>query len=156
MMYTRINVFELGGHRYGIFLADTRGFFRVPSIVPLPKAPPIIEGIINVRGAVIPVLDVRRRFRLPEKPPHPADHLVVAQVGSRLVALRVDRVLGIEDVDPKDIETAMAITSKAEYLAGVAKLLDGLVLIHDLRTFLADSEVRDLNEALDNSSAGVP
>lgn len=59
MMYTRITGFELGGHRYDISLTDTRGFFRVPSIVPLPKAPPIIEGIINVRGAAIPVLAVQ-------------------------------------------------------------------------------------------------
>src|SRR3989304_2572429 len=101
-MTTRISVFELSGCRYGVPLADTREFLRLPSIVPLPKAPLIIEGIVNIRGAVAPVLDVRKRFRLPEKPPHPADHLVVAQAGSRMVALRVDRVLGIEDVDPKD------------------------------------------------------
>ena len=152
-MVTLINVFELSGYRYGVSLADTREVFRTPSIVPLPKGPLIIEGIVNIRGTVIPVLDVRKRFRLPEKPPHPADHLVVAQAGSRLVALRVDRVLGIEDVDSKDIEDAAAITPRMEYVAGVAKLPDGLVLIHDLRTFLADSEARDLDQALDDSSA---
>lgn len=155
-MATRINVFDLAGCRYGIPLADTREFLRVPSIVLLPKAPLIVEGIVNIRGTVVPVLDLRKRFRLPEKLPHPADHLVVAQAGSRLVALRVDRVLGIEDVDPKDIEDATAITPRAEYVAGVAKLPDGLVLIHDLRTFLADSEARDLDGALDISSAALP
>lgn len=144
-----INVFELSGYRYAISMADTREIFRVPSIVPLPKAPLFIEGIVNIRGAVIPVLDVRKRFRLPEKSPHPAHHLVVAQAGPRLVALRVDRVLGTEEVDPKHIEDAAAITPQMDYVAGVAKLPDGLVLIHDLRTFLAESEARQLDQALD-------
>jgi purine-binding chemotaxis protein CheW len=145
-----INVFELFSYRYAIPLADMREIFRAPSIVPLPKAPLFIEGIVNIRGAVIPVLDVRKRFRLPEKTPHPADHLVVAQAGPRLVALRVDRVLGIEEVDLEHIEDAAAIT-QMEYVTGVAKLPDGLVLIHDLRTFLADSEVLQLDRALDEA-----
>ncbi|MDP2372796.1 chemotaxis protein CheW [Reyranella sp.] len=144
-----INVFELSSYRYAIPMADTREIFCVPSIVPLPKAPLFIEGIVNIRGAVIPVLDVRKRFRLPEKAPQPADHLVVAQAGPRMVALRVDRVLGTEEVDPKHIEDAAAITPRLEYVAGVAKLPDGLVLIHDLRTFLAESEARQLDRALD-------
>jgi len=148
-MAISINVFELFDYRYAIPMADTREIFRVPGIVPLPKAPLCIEGVVNIRGAVIPVLDVRKRFRLPEKAPHPADHLIVAQAGLRLVALRVDRVLGIENVDPTQVEDAAAITPRMEYVAGVAKLPDGLVLIHDLRTFLAESEAWQLDRALD-------
>jgi purine-binding chemotaxis protein CheW len=146
-----ISVFELFSYRYAIPMADTREIFRVPSIVPLPKAPLFIEGIVNIRGAVIPVFDVRKRFRLPKKAPHPADHLVVAQAGPRLVALRVDRVLGIEEVDLEHVEDAAAITPQMTYVTGVAKLPNGLVLIHDLRTFLADSEALQLDRALDEA-----
>jgi purine-binding chemotaxis protein CheW len=155
-MASRIAVFELAGYRYGVAEAATRGFLRVPSIVPLPEAPLIVEGVVNIRGTVVPVLDIRKRFRLPAKPPHPADHLVLAQAGSRLVALRVDRVLGIEDVDPKDIADAAALTQGAQYVAGVAKLPEGLVVIHDLSTFLAEAEGRDFDAALENSSVALP
>jgi purine-binding chemotaxis protein CheW len=144
-----INVFELSGYRYAIPMADTREIFRVPSIAPLPKAPLFMEGIVNIRGAVIPVLDIRKRFQLPEKAPYATDHLIVAQAGPRLVALRVDRVSGTEEVDPKHIEDAAAIAPGMEYVAGVAKLPGGLVLIHDLRTFLAGSEARQLDRMLD-------
>lgn len=144
-----INIFALSGYRYAIPMADTREIFRMPSIVPLPKAPHFIEGIVNIRGAVIPVLDIRKRFQLPEKAPQPADHLVVAQAGPRLVALRVDRVLGTTEVDLKHIQDAAAITPLMEYVAGVAKLPSGLVLIHDLRTFLAESEALQLDRALE-------
>lgn len=150
---TVIIAFELSGYRYGVLLTEVRELLRIPTIVPLPKAPAIVEGVVNIRGAVVPVMDVRTRFRLPKKPPQPADHLVVTQAGPRVVALRVDRVLGLEHVDPDDIQNPAAITPRAEYLAGVAKHPDGLVLIHDLGTFLADAEARDLDEALDNSSA---
>lgn len=151
-MATSINVFELAGYRYGIQLAVTREFLRLPSITPLPKAPWIVEGIVNIRGRAIPVLDIRRRFRLPEKAPYPTDHLIVAEVGSRLIGLRVDAVLGIQHVDPRDIEDAITIAPGVEYLTGVAKLPDGLVLIHDLRSFLAEAEARDIDAALSDSS----
>lgn len=140
--------FELSGRRYALLLADIREVLRIPSVVPLPKAPAVIEGIVNIRGTVVPVFDVRKRFGLPTKAAHPTDHLVVAQAGSRLVALRVDRVAGVEDVDPKLIEEVAAISSHIEHVAGVVKLRDGLVLLHDLRKFLDDSESRDLDEAL--------
>lgn len=155
-MIIRIVVFELSGYRYAIPMADAREFARVPSIVPLPKAPAIVEGVVNIHGKVVPVLDIRKRFRLPEKRAHPMDHLVIAHADRRLVALRVDRVLGVEDVDARDIEDAAAVTPEAEYLTGVAKLADGLVLIHDLRAFLAEAEARELDEALAVPSEVVP
>src|SRR3546814_10045088 len=125
-MIIRIVVFELSEYRYAIPMADAREFARVPSIVPLPKAPVVVEGVVNIRGKVVPVLDIRKRFRLPEKRAHPMDHLVIAHADRRLVALRVDRVLGVEDVDAKDIEDAAAITPAAEDLTGVGKLEVGL------------------------------
>jgi purine-binding chemotaxis protein CheW len=145
---TQIVVFELDGYRYGLALADTRELLRMPSILPLPKAPSIVEGIVDVRGTVVPVLDFRKRFRLAGRSPHPSEHLIVAMAGSRTVALRVERVLGVEAVDDQDIAAAGAITPGADYVTGVAKLADGLVLIHDLRRFLAAAESEDLDTAL--------
>lgn len=147
-MATSINIFALDDGRYGIPLADTREVFRLPTITPLPKAPAVIEGIVNIRGKIVPVFNLRRRFALAEKTPHPAEHLLLATAGARLVAMRVDRVLGAADVAAEHIEAPYKTSESASPFTGVAKLEDGLVLIHDLAAFLQESEAADLDKAL--------
>lgn len=142
-------VFEVAMRHYAVPLADTCELLRIPTIVPLPKAPAITEGVINVRGQVTPVLDLRKRFGLPHKAPHPDEHIVVVRAGTRVIGFRVDRALGVSRIRPEDIEDAAAITPRAEYLTGIAKLRDGLVLIHDPSAFLAAAEARELDLALD-------
>lgn len=141
-----ILIFEIGSVRYALPSADVRELHRAVAIVPLPKAPPIVEGLINVHGSVVPVLDVRSRFRLPPKPLSHTDHLIVAWAGERLVALRVDRALDVARLHRGDIEPAGV--GADEYVAGVAKLADGLVLIHDLRVFLDAAEAATLDDAI--------
>jgi purine-binding chemotaxis protein CheW len=148
-----ILLFEIGGERYGLLARDVRELIRAVTIAPLPKAPAIVEGLINLRGRIVPVLDIRTRFRIPAKPLEPSDHLVVAMTGAGLVAIRVDRAMDLVRVDDRDIEEAKRIVPQAEHVAGVAKLADGLVLIHDLRTFLSESEGLALDDAL-RSAAG--
>jgi purine-binding chemotaxis protein CheW len=117
---------------------------RAVTVVPLPKAPPIVEGVITIRGVVVPVLDVRARFRLPPKSATPADQLIVAWAGERRIAFRIDRAIDLVRVDPSDIEDAKALVPGVEYVAGLAKLADGLMLIHDFRTFLSQAEAAAL------------
>src|SRR5262249_2656363 len=121
---------------------------RAVAITPLPKAPAVVEGVINVRGALVPVLDIRGRFRLPPKPLEPADHLIVARVGERPVALRVDRALELVRLEASAAERAETPVPGVEYVAQIARLPGGLVLIHDLNTFLSQAESFRLGEAL--------
>jgi purine-binding chemotaxis protein CheW len=145
----QILVFEVAGQRHGLPAADVQELLRAVSIVPLPQAPPVVEGIINLRGRVVPVLDVRGRFRLPARPVEPSDHFVVARSGGRLVALRVDRAVDLVSLDAADVEDARGAVPGARYVAKVARLPDGLVLVHDLDTFLSHAE----SEALDGAAA---
>jgi purine-binding chemotaxis protein CheW len=148
-------VFEVGGVRYALPTSDVSELARAVTIVPLPKAPPIVEGVINVHGRVVPVLDIRARFRLPSRPVAHSDHLIVACVGARLVAVRADRALDLVCVDEKHIEDARNFAAGTEYVSGVAKLPDGLVLIHDLRTFLLESEAAALDMAVSGAAAAA-
>lgn len=141
-------VFEVGGLRYALPASDVRELARAVTIVPLPKAPAIVEGIINVRGRVVPVLDIRARFRLPRRALSHTDHFILAQTDERMVALRADRAVDLTQVDAEDIEEPHALVPGAEYVSGVAKLPDGLVLIHDLRTFLLEAEAAALDAAV--------
>jgi purine-binding chemotaxis protein CheW len=151
-----IVVFEAGGQRYGLPAADVREVLRAAALTPLPVAPAVIEGVLNVRGVIVPVLDLRARFRLPPKDLEPGDHLIVATLGPRVVALRADQALGLLRLPADHVEDARRLVSGAEYVAGVARLEDGLLLIHDLRTFLSASEAATLDEALRVGPEAVP
>jgi purine-binding chemotaxis protein CheW len=100
------------------------------------------------------VLDIRGRFGLPSTPLAPEQHLLIAQAGTRLVALRVDRAIELVGVDEDAIESAARVAPGAEYVAGIAKLPDGVLVIHDLERFLSLDEARDLDAAVTRVPAG--
>jgi purine-binding chemotaxis protein CheW len=143
-------IFDLEGVRYGLPVADVREIVRAVLPVPLPRAPGVIEGVINLRGCVVPVFDLRRHFGLAERPIEPTDHLVIARAACRLVALRVDRVVDLARVAVADVQDVAA--------ARVAKLPGDLVVIQDLSALLSDDEASSLDETLPISrgSGGGP
>ncbi len=151
---SEILVFEVSGRRYGLPVADVRELLRAVSVTPLPQAPAIVEGVINVRGTLVPVLDIRARFRLPPSPPRHTDHLIVARAGGRPVALRVDRALDLVRLEPEAAERAETVVPGVRYVAQVAKCPGGLVLVHDLNTFLSHAEADELTAALPEALPG--
>jgi len=115
------------------------------AITPLPNAPPLIEGVVNVRGQVLPVLDVRARFRLPARPLDPSDlFIVAAAAGGRAVILRVDTATHIAELDDAAVDP-----TRAAYEAGVVTLEDGMVLVHDVTAFLSAAETAAIDAAID-------
>jgi purine-binding chemotaxis protein CheW len=114
----------------------------------LPKAPEIIIGIINVKGQIIPVADIRKRFGLAEREINLDDRLIIADTGKRKVAFLADSVTGIRDLAPGQQKQAKETLPFAEHLRGVAKVDDGLVLIYDLDRFLSLDEEKELEQAL--------
>jgi purine-binding chemotaxis protein CheW len=141
-------IFEIGGQRYGLPAADVQELVRAVALTRLPTAPPVVEGLINLRGTLVPVLDIRARFHLPGRPIEPSDHLVIARAAGRLVALRVDRALELARLQDGDVESAEGVMPGVDYLAHVAKLPSGLVLIYDLQNFLSQAEALALDKAL--------
>jgi purine-binding chemotaxis protein CheW len=141
-------VFELGAQRYALRAPDVREITRAVTVAPLPRAPAVVEGVINVRGTVVPVLDIRARFGLPARLAEHTDHLLLAWANERLVALRVDRAASLVKLAPSDVESPTHLAAGLGLLAGVAKLPDGLVLIHDLSAFLTQAEAIALDDAL--------
>src|SRR5947209_286603 len=97
-------VFEIEGRRYGLAAVVVRELLRMVAVVPLPGAPAVVEGVVNLRGAIVPVLDLRQRFGLPARPATPADHLIVAEADGRPVALRVDRAVELLPLAAAEVE----------------------------------------------------
>lgn len=132
--------FDVGGRRFAVAAAAVREITLAVATTPLPKAPPIVEGVIDVHGTLVPVLDIRRRFGLPPIPVAPEHHLLIAQAGRRVVALRVDHAIDLVSVNEDAIESAARVVPGVEFVAGIVKLPDGLTLIHDLDRFLSLEE----------------
>jgi purine-binding chemotaxis protein CheW len=141
-------VFSLDDQRYGLPLPAADRVLPMVAVSRLPGCPDVVLGAINLHGKVIPVLDVRRRLGLPAGEYGPAARLLVARTLRRTVALPVDAVSGVAEVAVEDVVPPDAVIPGIGHVAGIAALADGLLLIHDLDTFLSIEEERQLAEAL--------
>ena len=99
----RLVVFTLDGQRYALHLENVTRIVRAVEITPLPKAPDIVSGVVNMQGQVIPVINVRRRFCLPQREVQLEDHIIIAATSKRPVALVVDAAEGVIDYSGDEV-----------------------------------------------------
>jgi purine-binding chemotaxis protein CheW len=144
----QIVVFTLDGRQIALPLTAVERVVRAVEVTPLPKAPDVILGIVNVQGRILPVFNLRRRFRMPERDIELGDHMLIASTARRTVALLADSVTGVVAYAGADAVPPEAIADGIGYVQGVIKRPDGLVFIHDIETFLSPAENRQLEEAL--------
>ena len=151
-----ILVFAVDSDRYALPASNVEQVLRSVAITDLPGAPLVVEGVVNVRGTIVPVLDLRCRFGLPERPVTLSDLLIVASAGSRRVAFRADAGATIRKIDPASFARTNDSLTQSRYVAGLAKLPDGIIVIHDLASFLSEAESESLAKALaENGSLRV-
>lgn len=137
---------RLGAVRVALAASAVREILRAVLIAPLPGAPSIVEGTIDVRGAVVPVIDLAGRLGLAGRPVlSPDEHLVVLEAGGHRVAVRVDEAEELLDVDERAIARSEGMIAAARTVAGVVRLEDGTVTMHDPAAFLTQAE-RDVLE----------
>ena len=141
-------VFCMDKGRYALPLATVDRFVRAVHVTPMPRAPGIVLGAIDVQGRVLPVFNIRRRFGLPERAIDPADHFLIAHTARRTVVLVIDAAQGVFERPATAVTEAANIAPDVEHIRGVIQLDDGLVLIHDLEHFLSPDEARVLDEAM--------
>lgn len=145
---TQLVVFRLDQQRYALPLAVVERAVRAVAVTPLPKAPAIVLGAINVNGQVLPVLNVRRRFLLADREMTPDDCFLLARTARHTVALLVDEADGVLERSEDEVVLSSDIVPALEHFPGVVKLHDGLVLVHDLDRFLSLDEARALDMAM--------
>lgn len=141
-------VFRLDEQRYAVRLAVVERSVRAVEVTNLPHAPALVLGVIDVAGRVFPVLNLRRRLKLPERALEVSDQFLIARTARHTVALVVDETLGVVDLPPTGIVASTRIAPGIAPIEGVAKLPDGLVLIHNLDSFLCLDEEAVLDAAL--------
>jgi len=142
--------FTISQRRYAIRLLAVDQVVSAVEISGLPKAPSIVSGVINVQGQIVPVINVRKRFGLEERDLALSDQMIIAHTSMRRVALVVDEVNGLIECPEDRIVTAAAIVPGMEYVKGIVKLADDMILIHDLDEFLSLEEENSLLGAMES------
>jgi purine-binding chemotaxis protein CheW len=112
--------FTLNRQPYALHVAGVWEVLRMVEVTPLPKAPDIVLGVVSLRGAVVPVLSIRRRLGLTEREASVSDHLIVANGACRIVALVVDAGIGVAERSTEEINEAGTIVPGAQYVEGIA------------------------------------
>jgi purine-binding chemotaxis protein CheW len=142
-------VFTLDDQRYAVSLSIVERVVRLVEITPVPGAPEIVCGVINVEGCITPVVDIRKRFRLPARELALNDQLIVVRTRKRKVALVVNTVTEVVALPTEEVVMGETILAHLDYVTGIVKRPDGLVLIPDLDMFLSLEEEQLLHSALD-------
>lgn len=141
-------VFYLDEHRYALKLSTVERIVRVVEVIPLPKAPDIVMGVVNVQGRIIPVLNIRKRFGLPEREIYLSDHLIIAQTSNRSVALLADMVSGVIEYPEQEKATLDTIFPGIEYVEAIIKQEEGMIQIINLDTILSAEVAKSMEDGM--------
>ena len=134
--------FALGAEEFGVEIVKVQEIIRSVAITRVPSAPEGVEGVINLRGRIIPVIDLRARLGLERKAADGTTRIIVVEMAQGVIGFVVDRVREVLRIDRSTVEPApeLATSVDAGYVRGVAKLEDRLLILLDLEQVLQDSE----------------
>jgi len=125
-------VFSLDDQRYALPLSAVERVVRVVELVPMPKAPTAILGVVNIQGRIIPVISVRRQFGLTERELDLTDQLIITSVENRATALLVDAVLGVVESSSDRVVPSSVVSPELNEVNGLMNLDGRTVMIQNL------------------------
>ncbi len=148
--------FRVGGEMYALDIMRIKEIIRPQRLTSVPKAPSFIEGVINLRGAVIPVVDLRRRFDQDFDPSDRRGRIMICTLAGKIIGLHVDEVTEVHRFTRQEIQPAPQFLKGkgAEYFLGVCRREDELVLLIDLEKILTSEERIDLQRVRQSPAKG--
>jgi purine-binding chemotaxis protein CheW len=141
--------FRIGNETYGVRIASVREIVRVPEITMVPNAPDVIEGVINLRGKIIPVMDLRKRFGGVAIQQDKKNRILVVELENKLLGLIVSSASEVLKIPPSEIESPGSVFAEGEssYVTGVGKLKGRLIILLDIAKLLHQPEFKKFEEA---------
>lgn len=141
--------FRIGNETYGVRIGSVREIVRVPEITVVPNAQDVIEGVINLRGKIIPVMDLRKRFGASPIQPDKKNRILVVELENKLLGLIVSAASEVLKIPPSEIEAPGSVFAEGEssYVTGVGKLKGRLIILLDIARLLRQPEFKKLEEA---------
>ena len=145
-MEQQLVVFEVANEHYGVDIAAVESIIKVQTITKVPHAPAFVEGITNLRGTVLPVIDLRKRFGLAAVESDRDTRIVVVDVNGTKVGMVVDGVSEVLRVPSEAIEppSPIVVTTASQFVTGIAKVGERLVILVDLGRVLSVEEAGEL------------
>jgi purine-binding chemotaxis protein CheW len=143
-------VFSMGKELYGVGIASVHEIVKVPDITEVPDAPAFLTGVINLRGKIVPVVDLRKRLRLSGKERTRSSRVLITENEGRLVGLLVDAVSEVLKVSPEAVEAPPEMISSigVEYITGVAKVDARLIILLELKKVLSVEDMKKIRGTL--------
>jgi purine-binding chemotaxis protein CheW len=147
--------FRIGNETFGVRIASVREIVRVPEITAVPSAPDTVEGVINLRGKIIPVMDLRKRFGHAATQADKKNRILVVELDNKLVGLIVNAASEVLKIPPSEIEAPGSVFAEGEssYVTGVGKLKDRLIILLDITKLLHRQEFKRLEEVAETVNA---
>jgi purine-binding chemotaxis protein CheW len=141
--------FRIGNETYGVRIASVREIVRVPEITAVPNAPEMIEGVINLRGRIIPVMDLRKRFSNSSDTSDKKNRILVVELDNKLLGLIVSSASEVLKIPPSEIEAPGTLFTEGDssYVTGVGKLKGRLIILVDIAKLLRRPEYKKFEEA---------
>jgi purine-binding chemotaxis protein CheW len=143
----KVIVFRLQDEEYGVDVNEVRSIERMQKITRVPRTAKFVKGVINLRGVVTPIIDLRERFGLQQQEYTDNTRIIIVAVDNMEVGLIVDSANDVVDIPESAIEQPPAVVGgvQAAYLSGVAKLSDRLLILLNLSKVLNAEEIQQLN-----------
>ena len=139
--------FEVGGEEFGLDIVRVQEIIRMQPITRVPNAPMFLEGVINLRGKVIPVLSLRKRFGLQEQAADRETRIVIADIGGTVLGFVVDRVCEVQRIACDAVEPPPALTkAERKYVAGIGRAGQRLVILLDMDRLISETESSSVAE----------
>ena len=140
--------FGIGEEEFGVDILAVQEINRMMELTRVPQSPPEVEGVINLRGRIIPVLDLRRRFGLEPRDRTDQSRIIVVEVRGRVLGFIVDRVNEVLRINNSIVEPAPALVTSidSDFIAGVGKLEDRLLILLDLKKLFDSGSLEMANE----------
>ena len=140
--------FRIGRETFGVPISLVHEIVRVPDITPVPEAPDCVEGVINLRGKIVSIVDLRKRFGEKQIVQHKKNRILVVEVESKMVGLIVDAASEVLRMPAEDIEAPPNVFEEGElnYVTGVGKLKDRLIILVELNKVLQKGELKRLGD----------
>lgn len=139
--------FKIADEEFGVDILKVQEIIRMMPITKVPNAPAFVEGVINLRGKVIPVIDMRKRFGMPSSPHNSQTRIEVMDLQGQVVGFVVDAVSEVLRIKESTVEPPPPVVAGvgSEYMRGVGKLQDRLLILLDLDKLLTESELETLS-----------
>ncbi len=139
---TQLVVFVLASEEFACNIADVREVLKMIRVTPLPRSDDFVEGVINLRGEVIPVIDLRKRFGLPTVDRTDESRIIIVEVEERMVGLTVDSVSEVIRLSNKQIQEApnQVAGEQTNLIMGVGKIDERMLIILNLERILTSEE----------------